>query len=212
MRLPVGEPPGTSFLVLPVLPDAHRLLNGCLRLLNLWRWAQDGRTCVPLPGSLRRQEKEIKWMKGGGVSPGNPAPLDMGNQVAYLKLMQTTATRPGSKRRRLAITGGSDVGDRVLSLTLLLVLTSLNGAIPVLDMVVGDGGAAVEAKHHPSTHGPPHNHLICIQQHANHWAPTNDPTVPPKGETVRVQPPFDTPHSAGAGQLSLPRSRAPPPA
>ena len=47
------------------------------------------------------------------------------------------------------------------------LIVCLTEYIPVLDMMVGDGGPVVEAQHHPDTHGFPHNHLLCIQQQAN---------------------------------------------
>ncbi len=89
-------------------------------------------------------------------------------------------------------------------------LPALSGAIPVLDMMVGDGRPAVEARHHPDTHGFPHNHLICIQQQANQWViPSLD--LLPAG-VAGVLPPVYT--DAGlvfrTTQLSLPHSRAPP--
>lgn len=61
------------------------------------------------------------------------------------------------------------MSQRGIALVLAATLTALGGVIPVLDLVVGDGTAAVEAEHHPGTHGFPHNHLICIQHQANQW-------------------------------------------
>ena len=50
-----------------------------------------------------------------------------------------------------------------VAVLLVATLLTLSGTIPILDVMVGDGKAAVEAEHLPGTHGPPHNHLICIQ-------------------------------------------------
>ncbi|MGD2121959.1 MAG: hypothetical protein PVJ76_09445 [Gemmatimonadota bacterium] len=99
---------------------------------------------------------------------------------------------------------------KALSVYLLAGLPALSCAIPVLDMMVGDGGAAVEARHHPGTHGFPHNHLICIQQQANQWVmPSLD--LLPMAVAAFTLPAF--PERGGffrPTQLSLPHPRAPP--
>ena len=99
---------------------------------------------------------------------------------------------------------------RPLALYLLAALPALSCAIPMLDLMVGDGSPAVEAQHHPGTHGYPHNHLICIQQQANQWVmPSNDllPTIVASA-VLPADPDFDP--ALPTTQLSLPRSRAPP--
>ena len=99
---------------------------------------------------------------------------------------------------------------RLLALTLMAVLTALIGTIPILDILVGDGGAAVEAQHHPETHGYPHDHLICIQQQANQWVRPCEVQLPKAvAELLLPGIPDKTP-SAHSKQLSLPHSRAPP--
>ena len=99
---------------------------------------------------------------------------------------------------------------RFSALILVATLPTLNGTIPILDLMVGDGKAAVETQHHPETHGFPHNHLICIQHEASQWVPGCDPP-PPLGLVAETLPSFpgsDFPiHS---DQIFLPRARAPP--
>ena len=99
---------------------------------------------------------------------------------------------------------------RLAALSLLGTLPVLNGVIPVLDVMVGDGRPAVESHHIPGTHGYPHDHSICIQQHANRWAPSGGMPVAfasvavtlPDLPTTRVTPPVR--------DLFQPRPRAPP--
>ena len=93
---------------------------------------------------------------------------------------------------------------------LLVGLPALSCAIPILDLMVGDGGPAIEARHHPDTHGFPHNHLICIQQQANQWL------MPSLDLFPSVVASMTLPAFRGQGslfrttQVVLARSRAPP--
>ena len=99
---------------------------------------------------------------------------------------------------------------RTVALTLLGALPALSGVIPVLDVMVGDGRAAVESGHIPGTHGFAHDHFICIQQQANQWAPTDFITPNPiAAALVLPELPF-APDGVLSTQLSLPHSRAPP--
>jgi len=93
---------------------------------------------------------------------------------------------------------------------LLGTLPVLAVVIPVLDLVVGDGGAAVESQHIPGTHGFPHNHLICIQQQANQWAPSPCDPTPSVGDAYLIPGPPDSDHPPFATPITLPRPRAPP--
>ena len=99
---------------------------------------------------------------------------------------------------------------RLSALILVATLPALSGTIPILDLMVGDGKAAVEAEHLPGTHGFPHNHLICIQHQASQWAPGCDasPVLGPARSALLEIPFADTP--IFAGEILLPRARAPP--
>jgi hypothetical protein len=99
---------------------------------------------------------------------------------------------------------------KALTVFLMAGLPALSCAIPVLDLMVGDGGPAVEARHHPDTHGFPHNHLICIQQQANQWVMPSLDLLP--GAIASFALPAFRGRMAvfGTTQLSLPLSRAPP--
>ncbi len=98
----------------------------------------------------------------------------------------------------------------LLALMLLAVLPTLSGAIPILDMMVGDWKAAVEAEHHRDTHGFPHNHLICIQHQANQWVPGCEAPLPVSPVTLTL-PAFPRIDSwILPGQALLHQARAPP--
>jgi hypothetical protein len=99
---------------------------------------------------------------------------------------------------------------RLLTGYVLIALPALSCAFPILDLMVGDGNPAVEAQHHPGTHGYPHNHLICIQHQANQWVlPSND-LLPTIVAAILLPPLPDRGPSYRSTQLSLPHSRAPP--
>ena len=99
---------------------------------------------------------------------------------------------------------------RLSALTLVAALPALSGAIPILDIMVGDGKAAVESQHLPGTHGYPHNHLLCIQHEASQWVPGRD-APPPLGLVAETLPAFPGSDSLiHSDQISLPRARAPP--
>ena len=99
---------------------------------------------------------------------------------------------------------------RLVATTLIAGLPALSCAVPMLDLMVGDGTHAVEAEHHPDNHGFAHNHLICVQQQANQWV------VPDNDLLLRVVAAMSLPAlpDPGSGtwttQLSLPHARAPP--
>jgi hypothetical protein len=99
---------------------------------------------------------------------------------------------------------------KALAVFLMAGLPALSCAIPVLDLMVGDGGPAVEAHHHPDTHGFPHNHLICIQQQANQWVmPSLD--LLPGAVAFFALPAFRDPGAVfRTTQFALPHPRAPP--
>ena len=97
-----------------------------------------------------------------------------------------------------------------LALYLLTALPVLSGAIPVLDMQRGDGRPLVESHHHPETHCFPHNHLICIQQHASQWAVAGTSPVPTTAGTMALPGIPDPPPPPYATQVTLPHPRAPP--
>ena len=99
---------------------------------------------------------------------------------------------------------------RLSALALCTVIPALSATIPILDVIAGDARTAVETRHHPGTHGFPHNHSICIQQEANQWAPACD--APPSLVVALVSlpavPDFTTPTRSTL--IWLPESRAPP--
>ena len=99
---------------------------------------------------------------------------------------------------------------RLSALVLLAALPTLSGLIPILDVMVGDGGAAVEAEHHPGTHGFAHNHLLCIQHQASQWVPGSDARLP-LSLTAQTLPAFPRIESRiPSGQALLHQARAPP--
>ncbi len=99
---------------------------------------------------------------------------------------------------------------RIPALLLLGSLPGLSATIPLLDFMVGDGGAAVEARHHPETHGFPHNHLICVQQQASQWAPTVGSHVPFSVSALSLPGQPDPTPSTPTARITLPHPRAPP--
>ena len=99
---------------------------------------------------------------------------------------------------------------RLLALTLLGTLPALSTSIPVLDMMGGERRTAMEAEHHPGTHGFPHNHLNCIQQQANQWAPTPATPVGLVAEGLVLLPVPDLTLLIGSTRFSRPNSRSPP--
>ncbi len=95
-------------------------------------------------------------------------------------------------------------------LVLAVLLPALGTTIPLLDMMPEDGRSGIESEHHPGTHGPPHNHLICIQQAANQWVRTAGlPPSPVARETLLPTLP-DPVLPLPLSLLHLPHSRAPP--
>lgn len=99
---------------------------------------------------------------------------------------------------------------RWVALHLLGALPALAVAIPLLDLMASDGRPGVETHHHPGTHGFPHNHLICIQQQADQWAPSSDPGAPPEVLAPDGPAPLGPVVSAIVAPVELPRPRAPP--
>jgi len=101
-------------------------------------------------------------------------------------------------------------GQRLSALILAATLATLSGAIPILDMMVGDGSDAVEAEHHPGTHGFPHNHLICIQHQASQWVPECNASPPLVLARAFLPAIPATESPVNLGEILLPRARAPP--
>jgi hypothetical protein len=99
---------------------------------------------------------------------------------------------------------------RPLALILIAALTALSSAVPLLDLMVGDGKAAIETEHHPDTHGFAHDHLICIQQQASQGVPPSNDQQAPVVSWVIIPPLPDGGNHLFSSQLSLPNSRAPP--
>lgn len=97
-------------------------------------------------------------------------------------------------------------------LLLVALLPTMSASISALDMMPEDGRCGIESHHHAGTHGPRHNHLICIQQSANQWVQAC--AMPPSPLAVEILlPPAPEPTPPGHSVLcSLPHSRAPPPA
>ncbi len=98
----------------------------------------------------------------------------------------------------------------LLAVSLTTVLPVLSCAIPILDLMVGDGTHAMEAEHHPETHGFPHNHLICIQQQANQWVVPDNDLLPRVVSPISLPELPDPAWGSWTTHLSLPHSRAPP--
>jgi hypothetical protein len=100
---------------------------------------------------------------------------------------------------------------RAVSLLIVAVFPVLSGAIPVLDVWPDDYRTGIQTEGHPESQGYPHNHLICIQHKASHWAPGTDLPAAPGALAVRVTDPL--PFPAGpcqARSLLSPRPRSPP--
>jgi hypothetical protein len=100
---------------------------------------------------------------------------------------------------------------RAVSLLIVAVLPVLSGAIPVLDVWPDDYRTGIQTEGHPETRGYPHNHLICIQHQANHWAPGADlPATPAILAVTALDPlPLGT-VPAWLRTLFSPRPRSPP--
>ena len=99
---------------------------------------------------------------------------------------------------------------RLVASTLMAGLPVLSCVVPVLDLMVGDGTHAVEAEHHPGTHGFAHNHLICIQQQANQWVVPSDDLLPSVVGALALPISTDPGLETTTTHLLLPHSRAPP--
>jgi len=100
---------------------------------------------------------------------------------------------------------------RIAALWILVAVPALSGTIPILDMLPADTRAGIEEHHHPGTHGFAHNHLICIQQESNQWAPAPhvpNPAVVPLSAGQRILPASIRP--AWKRALLSPRPRSPP--
>jgi hypothetical protein len=76
--------------------------------------------------------------------------------------------------------------------------------------MVGDGGTAMEAEHHPGTHGYAHDHLICIQHQANPWVQADRIQVPRVAAAVHLPSIPDLTGPNPFRRAALPYSRAPP--
>lgn len=100
---------------------------------------------------------------------------------------------------------------RITALAVMGILPALLGIIPVLDVYAEDSRVGIEDHHHPGTHGYAHNHLICIQQEANQWAPSPELPAVPAARTVRDQGSFHAwPDPDCKHRILSPRPRSPP--
>ena len=100
--------------------------------------------------------------------------------------------------------------NRGMGLLLSALLPVMGAWVPALDMMPEDGRSGIESHHHPGTHGPPHNHLICIQQAANQWIPACETPPAPMASELRF-PSAENPSAPVYSSLPhLPRPRAPP--
>ncbi len=100
---------------------------------------------------------------------------------------------------------------RLAALWILAAVPILTGVVPVLDVWADDTRVGIEDHHHPGTHGIPHNHLICIQQQASHWAPSADlPGVPAVRLLTTGDPPCPVRTLLPGRDLLSPRPRSPP--
>jgi hypothetical protein len=99
---------------------------------------------------------------------------------------------------------------RFMGLLLAALLPVVGVSVSLLDMMPEDGRPGIESRHHPGTHGPRHNHLICIQQAASQWMQAC--VTPPSFLTFEVRLPSQPdPATPTHTPLShLPHSRAPP--
>jgi hypothetical protein len=105
---------------------------------------------------------------------------------------------------------GHDTLRQCMGPVLAILLPTLAATVPLLDMMPEDGRSGIESEHHPGTHGPPHNHLICIQQAANQWvrAPGAWPSV--AAQEVPLPPLPDRALPLPVSLRYLPLPRAPP--
>ena len=99
---------------------------------------------------------------------------------------------------------------RLSALMLVAALPTLSGMLPILDLMVGDGKAAIEAEHHPGTHGFPHNHLLCIQHQASQWVPACEAPLLPVLATLELPAVPGSNPLFRSDQIFFPRARAPP--
>lgn len=100
---------------------------------------------------------------------------------------------------------------RVAALWILMAVPALAGIIPFLDVWPEDTRTGIEDHHHPGTHGFPHNHLICIQQESNQWAPSPhlpSSNVVPLVSGKRIPPASE--RLSWKRALLCPRPRSPP--
>jgi len=100
---------------------------------------------------------------------------------------------------------------RVVSLLVVAILPALSGAIPVLDVWPEDYRTGIQTEGHPESQGYPHDHLICIQHQANHWAPGADLPAAPGILAVQSLDPLPPPAAPSRTRSLLsPRPRSPP--
>lgn len=99
---------------------------------------------------------------------------------------------------------------RGIGLLLAALLPVMGALVSALDMMPEDARSGIESHHHPGTHGPPHNHLICIQQAANQWVQACETQPLPLALELRLPSATDPSPLAHSSLPHLPRSRAPP--
>jgi hypothetical protein len=99
---------------------------------------------------------------------------------------------------------------RLIGLLLAALLPVVGVSVSLLDMMPEDARSGIESHHHPGTHGPPHNHLICIQQAANQWVRTCETPRLPLALELRLPSATNPSPPAHSSLPHLPRSRAPP--
>lgn len=99
---------------------------------------------------------------------------------------------------------------RGMGLLLAVLLPVMGASVSVLDMMPEDGRSGIESHHHPGTHGPPHNHLICIQQAANQWIQACETPPSPLALELRLPSTTNPSFPVHSSLPHLPRSRAPP--
>jgi hypothetical protein len=105
---------------------------------------------------------------------------------------------------------GDTAFQRCVGLLLAILLPAVGTSISLLDMMPEDGRSGIECQHHPGTHGPRHNHLICIQQAANQWAPAAASAPPVLAGKILLPLLPQANQPLRASPLHLPHSRAPP--